>query len=292
MKIVIPNDSQQTIGGGWSFRNNLTKGVRKIGSAEIVEKIEDADIVLIAGATMVSRDTVGMANALGKKIVLRIDNIPRNSRNRNTGTSRLRDFAAAAHAIVYQSQWAKNYIMPFVGKDGPIIYNGIDTNIFNEGIIGAGNVFIPGDKHNFGGDPTYLYSRYNRDETKRWEEAWYEYQMIQREQTKAKLVIVGNFSPEQIEYNFDFFFGEHFEYLGIADNEEEMAKIYRGCDYFLAVYYNDCYSNTYQEALACGCELWKPNLSGGTEELIRNGPIPLEKMTQDYLNLFEEVIKK
>jgi glycosyltransferase involved in cell wall biosynthesis len=49
-----------------------------------------------------------------------------------------------------------------------------------------------------------------------------------------------------------------------------MADIYRASDYMFAVYENDCYSNTYLEALACGVELIEVNMTGGTPELLEN----------------------
>lgn len=281
MKIILPNDSRQSIGGGWTFRRNLEKGLKKKGMV-IVDTIEECDIALIAGATMITRDTAIKIKELGKKMILRIDNIPRNSRNRNTGTSRLRDFSILSDVIVYQSEWSMEYLMPFIGRVGKIIYNGVDTEIF----------YKKGWKRRYKGNPVYLYSRYSRDETKRWEEAWYEYQMIQRRNPKAFLVIVGNFSQEQKEYNFDFFMNEKYKYEGIIIEPQEMANIYRGCDYLLATYYNDCYSNTYCEAIACGVQLYKPNLSGGTREVMEQGIIPLDKMAEDYIALFKEVISR
>lgn len=278
VRLAIPNDSSQQLGGGWTFRRNLIKGIKS--KCQVVDRIEDANIVLLTSATMITRDTVEKIKRLNKKFVLRIDNVPRNSRNRNTGASRLKDYAKLADKVVYQSNWAKDYLSPFVKKDGEVIYNGVDTDIFSK----------DGPRYDFKGEPVFLYSRYNRDETKRWEEAWFKYQAIQRENPSAKLVIVGNFSPEQIEYNFDFFMGENYEYRGIVTAQEEMAKILRGCDFLLATYYNDCYSNTYQEALACGVELFEPNMSGGTPELIKRGVISLELMADDYLKVFEEVI--
>lgn len=278
MKVVIVCDSEQKLGGGFSFRRNLIKGLGESG-VEVVGTIEEADIVLVPAPTMITRETFVKAKDLGKRIVLRLDNVPRNSRNRNTGTTRLLEFARASDAVVYQSMWARHFLEPYTGREGPIIYNGVDTDVFTK----------YGDKYDWG-SPVYLYSRFNRDETKRWEQAWYEYQMIQRNE-KAKLILVGNFSQEQIEYNFDFFMDEDFQYLGIVDNQEEMAKIYRSCQYLFATYYNDCYSNTYQEALACGCELYNPSMTGGTPELIKNGPISLSKMAKDYIELFESLLK-
>jgi glycosyltransferase involved in cell wall biosynthesis len=244
--------------------------------------VEEADICLVAGVTMVTRETIDKIKGLGKKLVVRLDNVPRNSRNRNTGTSRLKEFSQKANAIVWQSEWAKWYLQDFIAKPGLIIYNGVDTEVFGP----------DGDKYDFKGKPVFLYSRFNRDETKNWEVAWYEYQLIQRANREAKLVLVGNFSPEQMEYNFDFFRGERFEYLGIVDNQKEMAKIMRSCDYFLATYFNDCFSNTYLEALCSGVKLTRISKTGGTSEMLglweTRGRefFSLKRMVEDYLNLF------
>lgn len=279
MRIAIPNDSKQGLGGGWTFRNNFIKGLKN--KAEITD-IENSDVVLLTSSTMILPETVRKAKELNKPIVLRVDNVPRNSRNRNTGTSRLKSYTEIAKAVVFQSEWAKRYLGSYLGHDGLVIYNGVDTQIFNK----------DGDKYNWS-ENVYLYSRFNRDETKRWEEAWYKFQMIHRDNPFSKLKIVGNFSPEQIEYNFDFFMGEDVEYLGIISEPKEMAKIYRSCDYFLATYYNDCYSNTYCEALASGMELYDPSLTGGTPEILENykkGVRTIDDMANDYLNLFKEVL--
>lgn len=283
MKIHLPNDSQQSLGGGWTFRDNLIKGINN-SKEKYVDTIEESDVCLITSPTMITRDTFNKMKALKKKIVLRLDNVPRNSRNRNTGISRLKEFAQASDAIVWQCQWAMDYIGHLVPYDAlqRIIYNGVDTDIFN----------VNTKERIFGEDPVYIYSRYSRDETKRWEEAWYEYQKIHKANPKSKLIIIGRFSPENIEYNFDFFNGEQFEYLGVIDNQFRMARVLQSCDWFLASYYCDCYSNTYQEALACGVQLHvsESTMTGGTPELLQKGVTTLEEMTDDYINLFQEVL--
>lgn len=277
MKIALPIDSKQAIGGGFTFRRNIAKGLKD--KAEVVDSIEEADVVLLASSSMLNSETVEKAKSLNKKIVLRVDNVPRNSRNRNTGTSRLQTYANMSDAVVFQSKWSKEYLSSFLGHDGIVIYNGVDTDIFTPS----------GDRYDWG-SPVYLYSRFNRDETKRWEEAWFKYQMIHRKYPFARLMIVGAFSPEQIEYNFDFFNKERIDYLGIVEDPKEMAKIYRSSSFFLATYYNDAYSNTYCEALASGMKLHQPNMSGGTPEILKNyekGVRSIQDMASDYLKLFE-----
>lgn len=278
MKVAILNESKQQLGGGFSFIRNLSNSLDCL-----VDSPSVADIILIPSPTMTHPDTVEKLKAEGKKIVLRLDNIPRNSRNRGAGTTRMKAIADMADVVIYQSIWAKNYLEPFIKKTGPVIYNGLDTGIFNP--TGAAKDF----KHGDADKRVYLYSRFNRDETKGWERVWYNFQMITRENPNSKLVIVGQFSDDLRQYNFDFFMGEDVEYLGVVNDPNEMAIIYRGCDTLLAPYFNDCYSNTIQEAMACGLEL-KVDRSGGTQELLVNGVITNGYMAEKYLEVFNELL--
>lgn len=278
-KLYLLDESRQKIGGGWSFLRSFQTGLQRLKNPdwELADRWQDADAVLLAGATLASRETVKGIRANDIPLILRVDNAPRNSNNRNTGTSRLKDFAQMATAVIYQSKWALDYLTPFLGVGGRVIYNGVDREVFKP----------DGIEFEFKGKPTYLYSRFGRSEGKGWENAWYRYQQIQRENKDAQLVIVGKFSDELREYNFDFFQGENYQYMGIIADPHEMAKIYRGCDYLMATYENDCYSNTYLEALACGCKLFEPRMSGGTPELVENGVRSCEDMVKDYLEVMK-----
>ncbi len=287
IKIALLSDSKQSLGGAWSFMSNISKGLKALGH-DIVEP-QDAEIALISGVTMVNRVTVTNLKERGVKVVTRVDNVPRNSRNRNTGTSRLKDYTKWADEVVYQCKWARFYLRDFIGRAGVIIYNSVDEKIFKpEGF----KVDYKKDESK----PIYLYSRFNRDETKNWEVAWYEYQLINRKNPRAKLVLIGKFSPEQHEYNYDFFRGEKIEKPYVIDQPEMMAEVYRGCDYMLATYYNDCFSNTYLEFLMTKNEnkLIKVNMSGGTPEMLElwknhgRDYFKLERMAKEY----EEVFKK
>lgn len=286
MKVALPIDSKQGLGGGFSFARNLKEGFKRIG-VEVVDSYLDADIVLICGVTMITKETFRAIKDAGRKVVVRLDNVPRNSRNRGAGTSRLKSYSAQADEVVWQSEWARFYLEDFIEREGKIIYNGVDTTIFTPN----GTSFDFGSKGN-----VYLYSRYSRDETKMWETAWYKYQLIQRDNKDARLILIGKFSDETREYDFDFFRGEKYDYLGIIEDPREMAKLLRSCDYLLATYFNDAFANTYLEALCCGVELYEPDMSGGTPEMIKlfnehgRDYFSLERMAEDYKKLFEEVL--
>lgn len=279
MRAHLLSESKQSLGGGFSFIRNFKKGATTHEDIQMVESWQEAEVILIPSSSMVTKETVKEIEQANIPYVLRVDNVPRNSRNRNTGTPRLQSFAQRALAVVYQSEWAKDYLSPFTGQEGPVIYNGIDTGIFSE----------TGPLERFGGNPIFLYARFNRDETKSWERAQYRFQMIAREQPDAKFIIIGQFSRELIEANFDFFMDESINYLGIIESANKMAAIMRGCDVLLAPYFNDAYSNTIQEALACGLEI-EFDASGGTPELIKNGVRSCEQMVADYLEVFKYVL--
>lgn len=286
MKIALPNDSKQGVGGGWTFQRNLKKGLEALGQTVVDDPLQ-ADVALLCGVTMVTKETVRAIKEEGIKLVVRLDNVPRNSRNKGAGTTRLQRFSELADQVVWQGEWAKFYLEDFIGKEGVIIHNGVDQDIFNT--ISTSTMDGADRKNN------YLYSRFNRDETKMWEAAWYEYQLVQRENKDAMLIIVGKFSPEQHEYYFDFFRGENVQYLGVIEDPKRMASIMQNSGQLMATYYNDAFSNTYLEALCCGMELYKPNMTGGTPEIIKlwnekgREYFTLERMAKDYLKVFENL---
>lgn len=286
MKIFIPNESKQGIGGGWSFIRNFTKYAVKQGHEVVVGPdpslaLPSTEICFIAGATMAKRETIEKAKAIGMKIVLRVDNAPKNSRNRNTGTSRLKDFADMADLVVYQSNWARNYLGPWLGTKGKdaVILNGVDEEVFTP----------EGSKQPKDGKYQYGYIQYNRDETKRWHEAWFRFSMLFRNRPDdLHLWIIGNFSEENQQYNFDFFMGEKYRYIGVLDNPEDVAEYLRSIDVLLLPYYNDACSNTLIEARLCGVRRIKQNQTGGNREIMEASleDLKASTMARKYVEAF------
>lgn len=277
MKVHLANYQPNRLGGGWSFANNFAKGL-----GDKLATYEDADVYFICGPTMVSYEEVEQAKRDNKRIVLRVDNIVRNSRNRNTGMSRMRAFAEAADVVVYQSEYARTVLgVQFLGRPGPVILNGCDTSIFHD----------RGREED--ADARFIYSRVNRDETKNWEMARYVFQQESAARGgTAFLNLVGQFSPELVEYNFDFYQDERFKYWGVVSDPQFMAHLYRQSDYLIYTFWNDACSNTLIEALCSGCAVIDPY------DMLNTGGAPdiwdafqdhgaeyfgLERMTKEYL---------
>lgn len=278
MKVHILNYEPNRLGGGWTFCNNLAKGL-----GDILSTYEEADICLIASPSMVQHEAVEKAKKDGKKVVLRVDNIVRNSRNRNTGMSRMKAFAEIADLIVYQSGFAEELLgEQYLEKPGVVILNGCDTSIFNS------------DGREEAVAARFLYSRVNRDETKNFEMARFVFQQESYlREGNAKLHLVGEFSPELIEYNFDFYMGEQYHYWGVVSDQNLMANIYKQSDYLIYTFWNDACSNTLIEALCSGCNVIDPYdmlETGGASEIWHcfeehggGEYFSLERMTKSYL---------
>jgi glycosyltransferase involved in cell wall biosynthesis len=297
IKVYIPSQSNMSVGGGWTAMRNLIKGGR--GLFEVVDNLEDCDILLIMGATLVQRDVVQRAKDLGKKIVFRVDNMVKDSRNRGTGVSRVRDYSLMADYIIFQSKWAMEYVgwwlqkkvkseaMNTIGRYS-VIFNGVDTDAFF-----------------YKDEPVrrkeeYLYVQQNRDENKRPTEAFYHFAMLSRKIPNIRLTCVGNFSPDIVKYNFDFFDEENVRFIPTIENPKELGDIMRESKYLLFPAFCDASPNTVAEALACGMVIKLVNNVGGTKEVInyhyswrykRKETYSIQNMAYAYNEIFKQLIK-
>lgn len=282
--IHIAHSEDNKLGGGWSFIANLKKAI-----PDQLTNYRDADVYLIPSPSICSKEEVDQAQADGKKIVLRVDNIVRNSRNRNTGMSRMKRFAEQADLVIYQSEFARNLLLPYLQVDGKIILNGCDTDIFHD----RGRQEDTTAK--------FIYSRFNRDETKGFEMARYTFQKENLLRNgDAHFDIVGQFSNEMVEYNFDFYMGEKYRYWGVVNDKNTMASILRNNDYFIYTYWNDACSNTAIEALCCGCIMADPygmTETGGMPEILHKfyehggaEYFSLNRMGKEYLDAVMSIL--
>lgn len=247
---------------------------------------QDADVVLIPSASVITKELFREMKKANKKMVLRVDNFLRNSRNRGAGMTRLLEFGTGVDEVVYQGVWAQWFLGRHLGRQGVVIHNGTDLEIFSP----------DGSATHFDGQPVYLYGAAAKGEHKQWEFAQYTYQMVHRENPNACLVVFGLLPGGVASYDLDFFAGEKYNYLGPITDRAGVASVMRGSQYFLATYSLDAFSQTYMEALCCGVELYQPRMTAGTPELIQlfkdkgREYFCSRRMVADYIKLFEEVV--
>lgn len=265
MRIKAPGIERLDTGGASSFLANLNNSFKSIGGAQLVQE-GDYDVLFIAGASLANHSDVERAKAENKPIVLRVDNILEDSRNRNSGMSRLRAFADSANVVVYQSEWAKRLLEPYCGK-GVVIYNGVDTHIF-----------YPKETGNTGSPRgvRVLYSKYSRNEIKQYHEVIYWWRDYNLDNKDGTLVLVGKYAEDKIriDHPFEFHNGEKWEHKGIITDRNQLANIIRSCDLAFLPYMFDACSNTILEVQACGVPvIYSP--TGGTPEIVELG-VPVD----------------
>ena len=293
MGLFIANESKQKLGGGFVFIDNLKKGAKDV--ARIVPNWQDAHGILIPSVTMVNRKVIEDVMAYNqhkpdsrKKIILRVDNMPKDSRNRGTAFSRMKDYGMWADEIAFQSKWARDYVGGWLEHKHKVdsskfhtILNGVDTEFFNYN-----------DEPKKRGD-TFIFTTFNTDENKRIDEALYDFHRRSMYAQRANkpipfLKLVGNFDKYRVEYGFDFFGDERVQYYPPISDRKEMAKMYRSCQYLYFPAFADAAPNTVAEAMACGCTPLLINKVGGTQEVVDNyskKTITIQEMAQQYCEL-------
>jgi len=279
IKVYVPNISKTSIGGGFRFCENFKKAL--IGRVEFVNKWEDAHIIFIFGITTINKGEIHDAVNAGKKLVLRVDNVPRKSRNhRQSPANRLGEFGNKASMVVYQSEWCKKYAGYFIKNANEIIINnGVDTSIFNE----------EGRKSD---GYTYLYMNYNDNPNKRFDEALYRFDMDWREDNEKHLIIAGNIPKVYLghsEYNFDIPSEARVDYIGVLETPEKVVEVMKICDYLLYPSFAEAYPNTLLEAIACGLKPLHVNSEGGAREVIKNNykeVKTIQEMADEYYAIF------
>ena len=282
IKIYAPNSKPDGIGGGFSFYRNFRKGMNE--KVFFVDSWQECDIVFITSITLIDKEEVYEAKQNGKKIVLRVDNVPRKSRNkRSSPHERLREFSEISDVVIYQSEWAKDYCYPLCG-DGTIIYNGVDESIFKPDLT----------KQN---PNRYLFAYHGKNEQKNFWEAWLRFQYIFRANPEAEFWFIYDFGRDGQELNdaqFDFWNGEKYKHLDRTDNPEDMARVLQSCGSLIYPAIADAAPNIVLEARACGLKILHPSdreLSG-TQELIDLKDISLERMCDEYHGVFKVIMQE
>ena len=288
MKVYLPNDSTMGIGGGWTFRRNLIKATEH-QPFEIVDSAQECDVALVCGATMVMRETWQQLTTLPCKVVLRVDGVPEDWRNRGSGWPRLRDFAKEADAVVHQSQFVRRTVGRLIGRNGRVIVNGCDLTVFKAG----------GDKLPRFGSPSVLCVNYRKDENKRVVETVVRFREFKLDNSGATLTFVGRVPNYLAQHNYgllDLVRDRDWRMLNVFNDSRTMARVMRSHDSISFPSFADPCPNTLIEALCCGCKpLWICPYGGASEivDMFVARSVDfwsLGRMGKEYCELFRHVL--
>ena len=277
-----------SIGGAWTAKRNVENVL------DIVQTPDEADISLIMGATMITRDTFKECKAK-TKVVLRLDGIPEDWRNRGAGWSRLRDFYKEADGVIVQSEFIANTVFKWLHKQTRecsnwcVIYNGLDKFIFNP----EGPKLAPTERN---GLKRILCVGSRKDANKRLEEVIERYRYYKLDNPNTILSFVGVFPTEIKEQQFglyDMEQGKDWQYMGIIKDPIGIATIMRSHDEFWFPSFADPSPNVLLEALHCGLEPKLICQYGGAMELIglyeQGYDFSLERMGKEYNEFLDKL---
>lgn len=290
MKICVPNLNKEGFGGGWTFLSNFRRALEALGHQFVDrDQMGEADVMFVGNPMWAERSDFEEAKRLGKRVVLRLDNIPEDFNNRGTAISKLRDFIGLSDYLIYQSRWSyEKYreVFDVKEKESSIIYNGVDTKMFS-----PDRPKLPGIAEV---SPVVLYVKSSRNENKRYPEAMEIWRRWWASEKKGVLLLVGKFADDFHRYNFGFYNGERYQYCGALDLDG-MAMLYASSDVLLFPAYADAAPNVVLEAMASECTPIIHPYGGGIEFL---GPLqsygelihqePVEEV--NYVRLIEDAL--
>jgi len=287
LKVYVPNISNTSIGGGWSFLRTLNKAFANDQNIQLVDNTDDYDILFSFAPTTIDGETIHRAKRAGKPFVLRMDGVPEDSRNSGRGTRRMVEYSLQADLVIFQSTFVRDTVGRMLNKNGlpwektALIYNGVDTDVFTP----------EGD--NLGIDTNNLrifHMSYRKDQNKRFEEVIAMFRQLSTYRNDVTLVLVGRYPTEWQQYGFGFFNGERVKYLGIIEDEAHKSAVMRSCDVFFNPSFADPAPNTVLEAMASGIPVVY-NGFGGVAEYVGEAGIPIDysQKNDTYLNIFREL---
>lgn len=284
MNIYVPELDRHQIGGGFSFLRNFKKGMKRF--VHFVDTLEEADILFVAGVTLVEPSVINRAREMGKNIAFRVDNVPRKSRNeRNTPHNRMKDYAALSDVVIYQSRWAEKYCEPLCGE-GVVIQNGTDREIFYPAEVKPDH-------------PRYLYAYHGKgNEQKGFWTAHIMFQNIYRADHTSEFWFIYDFGSEETgkyqKSNFDFWNGEKIQHLPVLSNAHDIANIMRQCTHFIYPAVADACPNIVNEAICCGLTVvgFPNHTLSGTSEVVDmlDEDRGLDRMCEEYYGVFRVML--
>lgn len=251
VQVLNVESSLDKVGGGFTFLRNFVKEFNLTDSSWVV---------FVPNPMQAEIEKLADLRLAGKKIIIRLDNIPEEKNNRGCSSSRLRRLLPLAHHFIYQSHWSRIKYEEFIRLNNlectdkwSVIYNAADPDVF----------YPPKERVKV---ERYLYV-HGKGDNKRWPEAQERFRRIYANNQEAELWIVGAIAEADREYNFGFYNGEKYKFFGIQD-ASGVADIMRNCKYIIYPAFADSCPNTLVEALTCGLKPLHLNMYGGQHDVM------------------------
>jgi glycosyltransferase involved in cell wall biosynthesis len=243
-------------GGGFYFMRGLESYLAAQGHT-VVKQIADRYDVLLMNSWHVGYDDVLEAIRRNPRvrIVHRVDGSSQDYGRGTKGDAKLSLVNPFADLTIFQSEYCRHSTrrkFPVIVHDGPVIHNAVDVDLFSPQGKRAG---LPGEGIRL------AYVTWSTNPMKGWEDAY----TLAEHHPDLTFILVGRYeAPPDLP---------NLHVLGRVGHDE-LPRVLRACDAFLAFQRNEACPNVVLEAMACGL----PPLyveSGATPELVGGCGLPV-----------------
>lgn len=275
-KLCIPIKYQPG-GGMYSFHKNFIDYLRK-EKISYTHDITDSFNVLFVNSWSIPHNTIRdlKLSRPDVRVIHRVDGSGWDYGRRDNADERQAKVNIYVDTTIFQSEYSRYSTMekfPIISKEGSIIYNPVDTAIFNPN----------GRRYQLEGKIRVATAKNSTNSFKGEEELY----QICKENPDIDFYLMGHYA-KQLEMT-------NIHYLGFLDRDN-LVSMLRSCHVFLNLSQNDPCPNVVLEALATGLPVLYRN-SGGVPELVGECGLPVtinnfrEQLMRLFSNLNKESIK-
>jgi glycosyltransferase involved in cell wall biosynthesis len=269
MKICIPIRPQPQ-GGGFYFIHLLRKYLTRSHIPWTEDLREEFDILFV-NSWQVPYKTIAEVKRERPaiRVVHRVDGSAQDYGRRDDADHRQAQVNMLADATVFQSNYGKNSTrekFKVIQKDGPIIYNPVDIEMFNP----------LGEKSSLQGKMKVCNAAWSMNRKK----GTWQIPELARRNPGVIFILCGQYPSVPALPNV-----HHFDHLSYPD----LARVMRSCDLFLDLSENDCCPNTVLQAMATGLPVLHKQ-SGGIPELTGDAGVTVELDASNFRHALEHAM--
>ncbi|HEC21799.1 MAG TPA: glycosyltransferase [Chloroflexi bacterium] len=258
-------------GGGFYFMRNFERYLEAHGHT-VTRSLADRYDVLLVNSWQVDYDHVLEAIRRNPRvrIVHRVDGSSQDYGRGEKGDRRQGQVNRFADLTIFQSAYCRHSTrekFPVIGSDGPVIHNAVDVEHFSPQ---GERADLPGEGARLG------YVTYSTNPMKGWRDVY----TLAGQHPDLTFILIGRYeSPPDLP---------NLHVLGPVPHEE-LPRMLRACDVFLAFQRNEACPNVVLEAMACGLPILYAE-SGATPELV--GPCGLPVTVENFREQLEWLLSR
>lgn len=265
MRLCLPFAAPGVGGGGYRFLHTFEAWLSQHDIPWHRSLVRRADVLFVNSWHVHPVKAFGWKLWHGSHggIVQRLDGWPPDYGRTDGIEKRLRHLNTMAEVTIYQSYYAKRRLRGLGFKDGPVIYNPVDTAVFTP----------EGERHLMRHpEPMVAVMGWSTNPLKGMEHVW----NLAGAHPDIRFVLIGRFERPMRTLRM-----VNIHEIGHVRDPKEIAAVLRSCDALVTFARNEACPNHVLEAMACGLPVLYRD-SGATKELVGKAGLDTTEETFAY----------